>query len=137
MGSALRTWWDKLVNAGPSYGYQVNGARSWLIVNEEHLSKAEEVFINTGIHITCEGRRHLGAALGRRSFVESYLSEKIQTWSAELEALSSIANTQPQAALAALTHGLISRWVYVLRTIEGSAPLLQPLEDIASAFCQP
>ena len=36
---------------------------------------------------------------------------------------------EPYAAFAAFTYGLIGHWVYFLRTIEGIAPLLQPLED--------
>lgn len=59
------------------------------------------------------------AALGKRSFVETYMyiCEKISM--KELEILSSIANTQSQAALAGFTHGLMGQ-VYFLCTIEES-----------------
>ena len=50
-------------------------------------------------------------------------------WKAELDKLASIAKSEPHAAFAAFTHGLIGHWMYFLRTIEGTAPLLQPLED--------
>ena len=39
------------------------------------------------------------------------------------------AKSEPHAAFAALTHGLMSRWTYLLWTIEGLATLLQPLDD--------
>ena len=38
--------------------------------------------------------------------------------------------SHPQAAYAALTHGLMGRWSYTLRTIPDISDLLQPLEDV-------
>ena len=125
----LRSWWDLLADRGPGFGYFVNSVKSWLIVKKEHLAKAEEAFTGTGVRITCSGKRHLGAALGTRSFVEEYVQGKVTAWTAELEQLSSFARSEPHAAFAALTHGLMSHWVFFLRTMEGIAPLLQPLED--------
>ena len=55
--------------------------------------------------------------------------EKATTWKDELERLSSIAKTEPHAAFSALTHGLMSHWTFLLRSIEGIANLLQPIED--------
>ena len=40
-----------------------------------------------------------------------------------------IVTTQPQAAYAVLTHGLMSKWLYVARTIPSSSDLFQPLEE--------
>lgn len=52
--------------------------------------------------ITAE-RRHLGAALRMPAFVGSYVQQKISEWVCEVEHLSSIVATQPQATYAALT----------------------------------
>ena len=30
----LRSWWDKLVSIGPTYGYYVNASKTWLVVTE-------------------------------------------------------------------------------------------------------
>ena len=42
---------------------------------------------------------------------------------------SQVAVSQPHAAYAAFTHGISSRWSYVLRTIPETHDLLLPLED--------
>ena len=47
-------------------------------------------------------------------------------WICAVERLSSIALTQPHAAYAAFTHGLVGKWTYLTRTIED---ILQPLEN--------
>ena len=63
----LRTWWDKLVTVGPSYGYFVNAVKSWLITKKETHTRAFDIFKDTQIHITKEGKPHLRAALGTLS----------------------------------------------------------------------
>jgi hypothetical protein len=80
--------------------------------------------------ITPEGKRHLRSAIGSCSFVECYVEGKVSEWKGELERLSEIATTQPQAAYAALTHGLVSKWTYLARTTPNIASLLEPLEQI-------
>ena len=44
--------------------------------------------------------------------------------------LSEIGTTQPHAAFAALTHGLSSKWSYVIQTTPNIGDLLQPLDAI-------
>ncbi len=61
--------------------------------------------------------------------IEHYVSRKVDQWATELQKLSSIADTQPHAAFAALTHGLIHKWTYLARTIPDVGHLFQPLED--------
>ena len=99
------------------------------MVQEEHLPKAESIFAGTGIHITCTGRQHLGAALGTPEFIEEYIVEKVAAWITELECLSQIARSELHAAFSAFTRGLTGHWTYFLRTIEGISPLMKPLED--------
>ena len=61
----LRTWWDKLVTEGPSYGYHVNTVKTSLITKVENKhTRALDVFKDTQIRITKESKPHLGAALG-------------------------------------------------------------------------
>ena len=98
-------------------------------MKEKHLDKAERIFAGTEIHVTCEGKRYLGSALGTHNFAKEYVLEKVTTWKDKLERLSSIAKTEPHAAFSALTHGLMSHWTFLLRSIEGIANLLQPIED--------
>ena len=60
----LKAWWTVLSSSGPSYGYFVNPGKTWLIVKPQREHDAKELFSGTGIGITSEGKRHLGAALG-------------------------------------------------------------------------
>ena len=38
---------------------------------------AKEIFSETTINMTTEGRKHLGAARGSREFFEEYVDEKV------------------------------------------------------------
>ena len=76
-----------------------------------------------------QGQQHLGAALGSRPFAEEYVSKKVTDWVSEITLLSEIAQTHPHSAHCALTHGLIGRLTYVMRTIPNIASLPAPLED--------
>ncbi len=97
-------------------------------MKEEHENKAKVLFAHTNVHITINGKRHLGAALGANTFTEEYVSSKVAEWVKEIKHLSTIALTQPHAAYAAYIHGLSSHWTYISRTIPDIQDLLQPLE---------
>ena len=124
----LRLWWDKLEEKGPSFGYFPNGAKTWLIVKPEVLDAAEDVFAGTEVKITAQGKRHLGAALGTRSFVEGYVTKCVTSWIEELGKLSNIARTHPQAAYSAFVHAIRGKWHYLARTVPDIQDLLLPLE---------
>ena len=93
-------------------------------------TEAASTFLGTGINLSMEGKQFLGGALGSRSFVESYVATKVEGWKNELETLSEIAQTQPHAAYAALTHGLCSKWSFLSRVMEGLDKLLKPLKEV-------
>ena len=42
----------------------MNAPKTWLIAKPEYLDLANEVFQNTGISITSEGKCHLEASIG-------------------------------------------------------------------------
>ena len=107
----LRSWWDPLVEIGPQYGYFPNGSKTHVIAKPHHAETAKEIFNNTGIVISTEGECYLGGAVGTSSFVRQYIGRKVECW----VKLSKIAKTQPHAAYAAYTHGLSSKWNYLLR----------------------
>lgn len=81
------------------------------------------------IHITTEGARHLGAAIGSHSFKEEYVADRVKTWCEELHVLADFALTQPHAVYSTLVHGAMSHWSFVSRTVPDIQSLLQPLED--------
>ena len=59
-------------------------------MKDAQLSEAHALFQGSGIPITSEGKRYLGAAIGSESFVHSYVSEKVSEWITEMELLSQI-----------------------------------------------
>jgi hypothetical protein len=126
--SGLRQWWDELLHLGQCFGYHPNASKTYLVVKEEFETSAKETFAGTNVHITTHGKRHLGAALGSKTFTEEYVQHKIQEWTNEILKLSNIAVSQPHTAYAAYVHGLSSRWTFLLRTISDIEDLLQPLE---------
>ena len=69
---------------------------------------AIKVFDGIGIQITTEGKSHLGAATCSRSFVEEYVSNKVEEWSEEIKHLAKFAVSQPHAAYVAFTHSPLS-----------------------------
>ena len=84
----LRRWWDCIIENGPAYGYYPNPTRTCLVVKEENLEITKEVFQGTGISITGEGKRHLGAAIGTQAFIESYVKQKVSEWVNTVERLA-------------------------------------------------
>ena len=126
----LRYWWDELQKVGPRYGYFPNPKKSWLITKEVCHTDALAFFSSTSINVTSHGHSYLGSPLGSPAFIDEFVSEKIAQWSTELHLLSAIAQAQPHAAFAALTHGLLSKWSYLSCTTAGISPHFQKLEDI-------
>ena len=99
-----------------------------MITKSEKEDAAREVFGDTAINITTEGHKHLGAALGSRSYLEEYVGEKVEDWVNQVPKLAEFAISQPQASYAAFMFGLRHRWTYFLRTLPDIADLLKPLE---------
>ena len=103
-----------LCDVGP---YFVNSSKTFLIVKEEHLLLTRDIFGDTGVQVTTEGRRYLGAAPSSSEFTKPYVNDKVREWSDELSKLSEISLTQPHSAYSALTHGLSGRWTFLSRTL--------------------
>ena len=127
--TALREWWDKLLELGPKFGYHPNAGKTYLIVKNDHLSAAKDIFEGSGIKFTTEGKRYLGAAIGTKSFKEQYVNKKVNTWIDELKNLLEIAKFEPQASYSAFIFGLSKEWLYIMRTMNNIKELFLPLEN--------
>ena len=90
----LKSWWDRLTQLGPQFGYFPNPAKTWLIVKEQHQGAALDAFGDTSINITSQGKR------------------KVECWIDEVTKLALIAKTQPHASYASYIHGLKHRWKF-------------------------
>ena len=97
-------------------------------MKKEHEDCAIEVFDGTGVQITIEGKCHLGAVIGSRSFAKEYVNNKVEEWTEKIKRLAKVAVSQPHAAYAAFTHVMSSQWTYLMRTIPNLHDLLLPLE---------
>ena len=110
--SNILHWWRALSSHGPAFGYFVNNTKTWLVVKEEVESEAQSLFRDTNIHITSEGRPYLGSPLGSQAYVESFVHAKVDSWRSVILSLAEVALSSPHAALAALTHGITSLWIF-------------------------
>ena len=120
---------------GPDYGYNPKDDKCWLITKPETEEIIRETFNDTEINITKEGKKHLGAVVGSRSYMTEYVNEKVDGWVNEIIKLAEFATTYPQASYAVYTFGLKHCWTYYYRTLSDIQALLQPLEDaIANIF---
>ena len=133
----LKKWWDTLIEDGPEYGYHPKDDKCWLITKPEKEEIIREIFKETEINITTEGKRHLGAVVGSRSYLNEYVNEKVEEWVKEIINLADFAITQTQESYAVYTFGLKHRWTYFLRTLPDIQDLLQPLEEAITQFLLP
>lgn len=128
--SHSKRWWAEITSIGPHFGYFPQPKKSWLIVKDELLDVAKELFRETNIQISKDGERHLGAVIGSEDFKKQYCEQMIKKWSDELTLLTEIAVTQPQAAYTCFVSGYQHRFSYFIRTIPKMEEYLQPIEDI-------
>ena len=84
-------------------------SKSQLVVKEVGAEEAKRLFNGTGIQITTDGRRLLGAAVGNKEFEEELTKSNISTLVQQVTRLIEVAQTQPQAAHTAFTHGPIGK----------------------------
>ena len=65
--------WDCLTTIGPDYGCFPNALKTSLIVKEEYRDKTVSIFEGTRVVITKEGKKYLGSAIGKQTFIGSYM----------------------------------------------------------------
>ena len=125
----LKKWWDNLSQVGPSFGYFVNPQKTWLVTKDNLLSSAFDIFGNSSVNITTDGRPVLGSPVGKPEYITEFVSQKVKQWVGEIERLAEIADSQPHAAYGAITQGVASKWSYLSRTTPDINHLLEPIEN--------
>jgi hypothetical protein len=126
----LRTWWDNIATLGPKLGYYPNALKSWLVVKSEAEDEAQQVFADTNIKITTEGRKYLGGFIGSEDGQSKYVEGLVDTWCDQLTLLSKIARSEPQAAYAVFTSGFRHKLTYYIRTIPNIKQHLVKLDEV-------
>ena len=76
------------------------------------------LFDNSNVNITVEGKRHFGAIIvGSEIYKREYVDDLVKDWNSQLCILSTIAESQPQAAYSAFVSGFKNKLSYFMRTI--------------------
>ena len=76
----LKKWSSTIISEGSKFGYYVKDDKSWLIVkNKNLLNEAQQIFSNSDITFTTEGKRHLGAAIGSSDIRKVYATKQVRT----------------------------------------------------------
>ena len=127
---SLYQWYESLCQEGRKSGYIVNSAKSWLIVKNRELPESAKNVFGDEVNITLEGRRHLGAVIGSKEFKNQYCQEKVDKWLRDIEFLTEISKSQPNAAYVAFTKGFKSKFIYYLRTIESFEEYVNPIKEV-------
>ena len=84
----------QLTFISPKYGYYPKTSKTYLIVKEYQLPNATVLFNNSNAIITVEGKRHVGAVVGRKIFKREYVDKLVKAGNSQLYILSSIAERQ-------------------------------------------
>lgn len=93
-------------------------------MTEVAAEEAKRLFSRMGVQITTEGKRLREAAIGNTDFEEKFTETIISPLVQQVPRLSEVAQTQPQAAHVAFTHGPIGKWTFLISYQEHLAALL-------------
>ena len=84
----------------------MNDSKIWLVAKEEAESAASNLFKDSSINITTEGRPYLGTPIGTASFINEFVFAKMEHWRSVFSLLSDTSSSSLHAAYAAYTHGI-------------------------------
>ena len=126
---ALKDWLSGLLNEGPKYGYSPKPSKSYTVVNERSIERANALFGPLGVKVVTS-HRFLGGVIGDNEGQMEFLRSRVKEWSHILNQLSEIAIEQPQAAYAALTKSIQNKWQFVQRLVPNCQQALTDIENL-------
>ena len=71
----------------------------------------------------------MGVVVGSDSYKLEYVDELLKDWNSQLRILSTVAESQSQAAYSAFLSGFKNKLCHFMRTIPDISNLLLPIED--------
>ena len=71
----------------------------------------------------------MGAIAGSEMYKREYVDDLVKDWNSQLHMLSTVAESEPQAAYSAFVSGFKNKLSYFMRTIPDFSNLLIPIED--------
>ena len=125
----VKEWYLCLSELGPLYGYFPEPRKSCVIVKEQSITLAQEIFESTGISVVTGGRL-LGSYIGERAQALSFVLEKVRSWVSCLQDLISVTGSQPQASYHALVKSLQSEWTFLQRVVPDCGQLFEEIEQL-------
>ena len=128
----IKNLWDEICKHRLPLGYKPNATKSCLIVKEEMKDLAKDIFKDTGITISTEDQKHLGAVIGSPEFKRIFTKNLVDKWVLELQDFSKIARREPHTAYSNFVFSFQIKWKYYMRTITNLSDHLQPLKDVIS-----
>ena len=66
--------------------------------------EAQNLFANSRVNITAEGKIHLGRVIGNTEYCNEYVKDLVKDWDNHCTILSNIAKAQPQAVYLAFIY---------------------------------
>ena len=67
--------------------------------------EAQNLFANSRVNITAEGKRHIGVVIVSTKYYDECVKDLVKDWDKQFAILSTITETQPQAAYTAFVRG--------------------------------
>ena len=74
--NSIKDYWDELTASSPKYGYFPKPAKSYLIGKEQ----AQNVFANSRVNVTAEGKRHPSAVIRKTEYCDQYAKDLLKDW---------------------------------------------------------
>ena len=127
--SSIKDYLSQLTSIGPKFGYFPKASKSHLLVKEDQLPHATTLFDNSNVNITVEGKKDFKAIVGSEIYKRKYVDDLVKDWNSQLCILSTIAESQPQAAYSAFVSGFKNKLSYFMRTIPNVSNLLIPIQE--------
>ena len=95
------------------------------------------MFRDTDINITTVGRKYLGGFIGKDVAQNEYFKDLVDDFVLQIDTLSKIACSGPQAAYSAFIHEFQQKLTYHIRTNSSVSDLLLPLDEVIDSIFIP
>ena len=91
--NSIEDYRDKLTAIGPNYGYFPKPYEILPDSKRKKTMEGKNLFANSRVNITAQGKRHLGAVIGSTGYRDKYVKDLVKDWDKQLTILSTIAGT--------------------------------------------
>ena len=91
--SSLEEWLRKLMEVGPQFGYHPEPRKSFLVVKDNMISEAHDLFDGLGVSIVTS-RQYLGGFIGPHEEQLDFVKSSVVKWISTLDSLIAVAKDQ-------------------------------------------